>query len=589
MLELQSITLKNFMSVGAVTQGVTFTEDPLTLVLGNNIDLGSNGSRNGTGKTTLVNAISYALYGTAITNIKRDNLINKTNGKEMVVSLKFKKDNHTYKIERGRRPNKLKFYVDNIEAKNGDTKTDEAQGETRHTQETIEDIIKMSPVIFKHILALNTYTEPFLNMRAQDQREFIEDLLGITELSKKADILKEQIKETKDDLLKEEYNVKSIQDANEKIQTQINKAESRSEQWNDNHTQNINDYNTILNELGSININDEIENHKKLEIYNSKTNDLRRYKREITQAKIHQQNYISSIESDGANLETAKNHQCYACGQDIHDDQHKTIVDNLTEKIENTNTHLNETERAINKLQSKIDDTGDPGKKPMTFYDDIESAYTHQQSISTTKADLQKEKEAKNPHIEQIASLKSGGLQQVSYDTYNQFMDLKNHQEFLLKLLINKDSFIRKSIIEQNLLYLNTRLDYYLTKMGLPHEVKFLNDLSVEITEIGRDLDFDNLSRGEKNRLILSLSWAFRDIFENLNSPISLMFIDELIDNGTDTNGVEAAIAVLKKITRDRNKNIFLISHREELMGRVSNVLNVVKENGFTGFNKEDS
>jgi DNA repair exonuclease SbcCD ATPase subunit len=123
--------------------------------------------------------------------------------------------------------------------------------------------------------------------------------------------------------------------------------------------------------------------------------------------------------------------------------------------------------------------------------------------------------------------------------------------------------------------------------MGLPHEVKFLNDLSVEITEIGRDLDFDNLSRGEKNRLILSLSWAFRDIFESLNSPINLMFIDELIDNGTDTIGVEAAIAVLKKMHRDRDKQIFLISHREELMGRVSNVLNVVKENGFTTFSKE--
>jgi DNA repair exonuclease SbcCD ATPase subunit len=589
MLELQSITLKNFMSVGAVTQGVSFTEDPLTLVLGNNIDLGSNGSRNGTGKTTLVNAISYALYGSAITNIKRDNLINKTNGKDMVVSLKFKKDNHTYKIERGRRPNKLKFYVDNKEAGNEDTATDEAQGEARHTQQVIEDIIKMSPVIFKHILALNTYTEPFLNMRTQDQREFIEDLLGITELSKKAEILKEQIKETKDDILKEEYNVKSILDSNEKIQTQINKAVERSEQWTKNHTQNINDYTIILTELDSINITNEIKNHKKLEIYNSKTNDLRRYKREITQLKIHQQNYISSIETDGDNLETAKNHQCYACGQDIHDDQHKIIVDNLTEKIENTNTHLTETERAINKLQSKTDSIGEPGEQPMTFYDDIESAYTHQQSINTTKTDLQKEEDIQNPHMEQIASLKVGGLQQVSYDIYNQFIDLKNHQEFLLKLLINKDSYIRKSIIEQNLLYLNTRLDYYLTKMGLPHEVKFLNDLSVEITEIGRDLDFDNLSRGEKNRLILSLSWAFRDIFENLTSPISLMFIDELIDNGTDANGVEAAIAVLKKMSRDRNKNIFLISHREELIGRVSNVLNVVKENGFTGFSKEDS
>jgi DNA repair exonuclease SbcCD ATPase subunit len=123
--------------------------------------------------------------------------------------------------------------------------------------------------------------------------------------------------------------------------------------------------------------------------------------------------------------------------------------------------------------------------------------------------------------------------------------------------------------------------------MGMAHEVKFLSDLSVEITDLGRDLDFDNLSRGEKNRLILSLSWAFRDIFENLNSPINLMFIDELIDNGTDTNGVEAAIAVLKKMARERDKQVFLISHREELIGRVSNVLNVVKENGFTSFNKE--
>ena len=179
-------------------------------------------------------------------------------------------------------------------------------------------------------------------------------------------------------------------------------------------------------------------------------------------------------------------------------------------------------------------------------------------------------------------------MQTVSYDNTEQLEDLKNHQEFLLKLLINKDSFIRKGIIDQNLSYLNNRLDYYLTKVGLPHEVKFLSDLSVEITELGRELDFDNLSRGERNRLILSLSWAFRDVFENLNEPINLMFIDELIDNGTDTTGVEAALSVLKKITRERNKNVFLISHREELIGRVSNVLNVIKENGFTSFSKED-
>jgi len=239
-------------------------------------------------------------------------------------------------------------------------------------------------------------------------------------------------------------------------------------------------------------------------------------------------------------------------------------------------------------LQRKLDKIGDPGDMPDTFYSSKGDAYDHQDSVSRLADDLEKELKNKNPQTEQIEELKSGGLQQIDYDTTEQLEDLKNHQEFLLKLLINKDSFIRKSIIDQNLSYLNNRLDYYLTEVGLPHEVKFLSDLSVEITELGRELDFDNLSRGERNRLILSLSWAFRDVFENLNSPINLMFIDELIDNGTDTTGVEAALSVLKKITRERNKNIFLISHREELIGRVSNVLNVIKENGFTSFIKED-
>jgi DNA repair exonuclease SbcCD ATPase subunit len=150
--------------------------------------------------------------------------------------------------------------------------------------------------------------------------------------------------------------------------------------------------------------------------------------------------------------------------------------------------------------------------------------------------------------------------------------------------LTNKDSFIRKKIIDQNLNYLNKRLDYYIGKMGLPHQVKFLNDLNVEITQLGQDLDFDNLSRGERNRLILSLSWAFRDVWENLYQHINLLFIDELIDAGMDSAGVEAGLAVLKKMARERNKNIYLISHKDELIGRVNNVLRVIKENGFTSY-----
>ena len=154
-------------------------------------------------------------------------------------------------------------------------------------------------------------------------------------------------------------------------------------------------------------------------------------------------------------------------------------------------------------------------------------------------------------------------------------------------MLTSKDSFVRKKIIDQNLAYLNNRLAAYLSAIGLPHEVKFQNDLNVEITELGRDLDFDNLSRGERNRLILSLSWAFRDVWESLYSPINLLFIDELIDSGMDASGVENSLGVLKRMSRERSKSVFLVSHRDELAGRVNNILTVTKENGFTTYGSD--
>jgi DNA repair exonuclease SbcCD ATPase subunit len=178
-------------------------------------------------------------------------------------------------------------------------------------------------------------------------------------------------------------------------------------------------------------------------------------------------------------------------------------------------------------------------------------------------------------------------LEDVSYDLLNELTKVRDHEEFLLKLLTNKDSFIRKKIIDQNLSYLNTRLSYYLEKIGLPHQVSFQNDLSVSITELGRDMDFDNLSRGERNRLILSLSWAFRDVWENLYQKINLLFVDELVDSGLDASGMEGSLAILKKISRDSKKSVWLVSHRDELVARVENILKVTKSNGFTTYSTD--
>jgi DNA repair exonuclease SbcCD ATPase subunit len=217
----------------------------------------------------------------------------------------------------------------------------------------------------------------------------------------------------------------------------------------------------------------------------------------------------------------------------------------------------------------------------------LQDAHNHRTSLDALKKELEQRENQEDPYDEQIQEMSDTGVEVVSWDTINDLTSMQDHQEFLLKLLTNKDSFIRKRIIDQNLAFLNTRLTYYLNKMGLPHSVKFMNDLTVEIQELGRDLDFDNLSRGERNRLILSLSWAFRDVWESLYHPINLLFIDEVVDSGMDASGVESALAVLKKMARDRNKSVWLVSHKDELAGRVNNLMKVIKENGFTSYDTD--
>jgi DNA repair exonuclease SbcCD ATPase subunit len=221
------------------------------------------------------------------------------------------------------------------------------------------------------------------------------------------------------------------------------------------------------------------------------------------------------------------------------------------------------------------------------FYDKESDAVHHQATVSNLQKQITDKQDETDPYTEQIEEMTGQALQEVTYDTLNELTRLQEHQEFLLKLLTSKDSFIRKKIIEQNLSYLNVRLTHYLDRVGLPHTVVFQNDLTVSIEELGRELDFDNLSRGERNRLILSMSWAFRDVFESLYQPINLLFIDEMIDNGLDTQGVENALALLKQMSRERHKSIWLVSHRDELAGRVENILKVIKSNGFTEYSTD--
>ena len=587
MIKIKNLTVRNFMSVGNQTQAIDFDKGQLTLVLGENMDLGGDdsGARNGTGKTTIINGLSYAIYGQALTNIKRDNLINKINSKGMLCTVTFEKDGLEYHIERGRKPNILRFSINGQEQDLTDL--DESQGDSRETQKAIEEMMSMSHDMFKHLVALNTYTEPFLSMKAGDQRNIIEQLLGITLLSEKAENLKEQIRISKDAIATENTRIETVKASNERIQQSIDALERKQRMWDETQEKNLENILKNIDHLSHIDSEQEILNHRALVAYNQKRKDINDLTAAMQRSKLEQdreRKRCDKIEKEIASLE---NHQCHTCGQEFHDAKHEAVLaaarkdlSDATVAFEDLGTVIMDTEFALKEL-------GELGDCPKVQYDTLEEALNHKNTVISLEKELTIKSAETNPYLEQIEELKKTAVQEIDWEAVNELTRVKEHQEFLYKLLTNKDSFVRKRIIDQNLAFLNQRLTYYLDKIGLPHIVEFQNDLSVLITQLGQDLDFDNLSRGERNRLILSMSWAFRDVWENLYHSINLLFIDELVDSGMDSSGVESSIAVLKRMTRERDKNVFLISHRDDLTSRVNHVLKVIKENGFTSYSND--
>ena len=582
MIKIKNLSIRNFLSIGNAQQYVNFDRTDLTLVLGENLDLGGAdaGVRNGCGKSSLLNAISYALYGQALTNIRKDNLVNLTNGKNMVVVIEFECAEIQYKIERGRKPNVMKFWVGGSEKQI----TDEAQGDSRETQAEIERILGMSHDMFKHIVALNSDTEPFLGMKANDQRDIIEQLLGITLLSEKADKLKEQIKQSKEQITSEEYRIKAVNDANIRIQGQIESVKQRQIQWKLKYDDDLTKLEDSLSGLMKIEIDDEISNHRQLNAYRAlkksiddKKDQASRASRDLARITKNQEKLVADI------LKLSMN-KCHTCDQEFHDEKHLSVLHQKKTENETDSSDMLRLQTLLQKLNDDLVDLGVLGDQPTVFYKHEEDAIHHRSTLANLQDQIVLKLQEEDPYSAQIEEMSTVGIEEVTYDLINTLTSYKEHQEFLLKLLTSKDSFIRKRIIDQNLSYLNGRLAQYLDRIGLPHQVKFNNDLSVSITELGRDLDFHNLSKGEKNRLIISLSFAFRDVWESLYQPINLLYVDEIADTGMDSAGTENCLQIMKQMGRENQKSIWLVSHKDELIGRVDNILRAVKSNGFTTF-----
>ena len=454
MITIKNITLRNFLSIGQVTQAVDFDRKDLTLILGENLDLGGDGARNGTGKTTLIQGLSYALFGVPINDIRKDNLVNRTNGKAMLVTLEFNVNGTDYKIERGRKPNILKFYVNNVQEK----ASEDQQGENKETQAAIERVLNMSPEMFRHIVVLNTYSLPFLALKNNEQKDIIEQLLGITLLSEKAEVIKDLIRQSKDNIQEEEYKVKGIEEANKRVKEQIDALRRRQTIWTKKHDDDLAQLALQYDDLSKIDIGAELQAHKDLNVWTKQKEAQDTYNALVARSTAWLQKHDTDIsiahkayllknaydidaellawatlkewlkdEAEQKTISTAidtqtksiakekklieklirevkelEDHKCYACGQDFHDDKHLEVTLEKTTLLENAKAELVELESQLSINQSLVTKLG---TKPTPSYKTEAEAIRHSGDVSNLKKVWEDKKKESNPFSEQLNEL----------------------------------------------------------------------------------------------------------------------------------------------------------------------------------------
>lgn len=338
-LNFVELKLRNFLSFGNAEQTIKLDKDLHTLVCGLNKDKAEDdsGNQNGVGKSSFMQALHYCIYGKSIGNkITLPTLVNNINKKHMEVSLSFNKDGVNYRIERGRNPQYLRFYKEDEEI------TDEALGDSRDTQSVIEEVIGMSSDLFCQTVLLSCSVPIFMDETTANQKIIIEKVLGIDIITKKINALKEVIKQTKNDILNEEFKVTTVNSQNEttrkNYEQQLTSLMVQQDAWEFSRTNEITDKTAQYNALNNINFNEEFNLLKAWEKYNKEVSDNTENKEKLNKINADIEEYTSKIKqlneklSEAERIDIQKNEQAFDYNEKI-DAEYKRISDEKAKAV----------------------------------------------------------------------------------------------------------------------------------------------------------------------------------------------------------------------------------------------------------------
>lgn len=594
-IQFKTLNVQNFLSIGNDTVTLEF-QDGLNLITGKNID---NPERvNGTGKSVLIDAYYYALFGTTIRNINKEFVVNNvTKGKgriELIFDVRTDTETSSYKIVRQIKPSTAELF------KLGDEEIDISKDSIANTNKYICELIGSNSIISKScdILSLSDNI-PFMAKKPEEKRKFIEDIFVLEIFGKMLKDLKDWVKDnkseksissTKCDEIKNSINTLTTQFTTHK--KQIEDREEHIRKRTDEIQTNIRDVKAQMDVLTFVETDEldlELSKYKKvLDNLNTKIGDCNI---SISQESMH----IEAVESKIKNFNSIEfGHKCSKCLQDI-----PANSDHIKEELElcggalqlhtdALNSFKQEIEKHKNvndKVKSKIlqlDDTIRKNGANRMKYDTLSASLDlYEKNLLVLDMDLKDSSEGLDNFEELIRQTEERlGLETGNYNTHLQRSEDLETCKFILG-----EEGIKSFIIKRLLDMLNASVQKYITELGMTMRCKFDEYFDEQITnDKGKSISYWNFSGGERMTIDIACAWAFKDIKRKISGVSSnVEFIDELFDKSLDVVGLERLIDVLKDRISKNNMSVYTISHRVETLKHIdSETVVLEKMNGVT-------
>ena len=570
MIEFQKIKYKNFLSSGNYFTEIQLNRDNDTLIVG----------QNGAGKSTILDALTFSLFGKPFRKINKGQLVNSINEKDTKVEIEFAINKTKYKVLRGIKPNVFEIYKDGKKL-NEDCSANEQQ-KTLETQ-----VLKLNYKSFTQIVILGSASfVPFMQLSAPHRREVIEDLLDIKVFSSMSDILKEKIKVSKDSLKVLELKKESVAD---KIKMQKQFIRSIEEDGE----------NDIREKQEKIVICDEEsdEYQKKIEKLllqtNNKSEEIKTYTASTAtikqlntfRTKIQTKYQTSVTESNFFN----KNTVCPTCTQNIEEAFRVNKIDHLQEVLSKYETNLSEIEQAITKEEERERKFFKLSKEITTLQNE-----TSQLNVRVSNSiKLRKDLESEIQNItDKIENQNAENLKLTEYkDNLKKILqDLEKVKDefeyFQQSNILLKDDGVKSGIIRKYLPLINQQVNDYLQRMDFFINFTLDEEFNENIqTPVHEKFSYASFSEGEKMRIDLSLLFTWREVARLKNSvATNLLIMDEVFDSSLDGFGTDEFLKIVRFVIKDAN--VFIISHKNELYDKFNNCLEFEKVKGFSRLKK---